>query len=78
MMEPNKQSSKNLPSYLTPSQVNLFRIISEHLRLPIDKVRANVGDVQVLVEAGLLKLVIVQTPWGVEFDLEASGSMNDP
>jgi len=78
MMEPNKQSSKNLPSYLTPSQVNLFRIISEHLRLPIDKVRANVGDVQSISRSRSSKTCDRSNAAGVEFDLEASGSMNDP
>jgi hypothetical protein len=62
-----------LPSNVTPSQWCLFQKIVAQSRIPLDK--AQVKDVIGLMDAGLVEVVIVQTPWGVEFDLKARKSV---
>jgi hypothetical protein len=43
-----------------------------HSRLDIFELKEKMGDVRLLIETGMARLVIVQSPWGLEFLLETA------
>ena len=56
---------------LTDSQRRVFQRVAESSSLRFESVLPQLEDVRALVALGLVRLVIVQLPWGVEFELAA-------
>jgi hypothetical protein len=55
--------------YLTDEQLDLLRKISDRARFYLDDAPTKVGVASTLVAEELVLLLVVQTPWGVDFEL---------
>ena len=65
---------------LSEKQIRLLQYLEDVPSLEIQELRDDIDDVRRLIDLGFLKLLIVQRPWGVEFEIEASKTtgQNDP
>ena len=59
---------------LTSEQFELLCHISESVRFPLEDAPSKAGVASTLVAEGLVLLKIVQSPWGVNFELEVTPS----
>lgn len=56
-------------SLLTNAQQGLLRAAVSRSSLPIEAIATQPDDAMTLIRAGLLRLVVVVNPWGVDYDL---------
>ena len=55
---------------LSAENLQLLDEISSNSPLAIEDVADRIDNVRVLIKLGLVRLIVVQSPWGTEFKLE--------
>ena len=55
----------------------MLNLVKERVTLPLDEVSPRIGEVRSLITSRHLALLVVEYPWGVEFELTLSKKGTD-
>jgi hypothetical protein len=53
-------------------EAEMLNLVKERLTLPLEEVSSRIGEVRSLISSCHLALLVVEYPWGVEFELTLS------
>jgi len=53
-------------------EAEMLNLVKERLTLPLEEVSPRIGEVRNLISSCYLALLVVEYPWGVEFELTLS------